>query len=26
LKRILGQKYHTVVGNPPCINVSDSVV
>ena len=26
LKRILGQKYHTVVGNPPYINVSDSVL
>jgi hypothetical protein len=26
LKRILGQPYHVVVGNPPYINVSDSVL
>ena len=26
LKRILGQPYHAVVGNPPYINVSDSVL
>ena len=26
LKRILSQPYHVVVGNPPYINVSDSVL
>ena len=26
LKRILGQRYHAVVGNPPYINVSDPVL